>query len=196
MVLSQKEIYDELYTNGTYRGLYKDKSSIPYHYWMCAAYLYERRIIRPCTRTKVLDIGCGVGWFVETITYIGKAFVMGVDISEVAIQKSRVKGHLVCADISDQNLTLPFSKFDLVVSIGVFEHLPKECLPQALRNAFSLSRRGVFWIDQGAHDKNHHTNENPVWWANYIARATGLPAVVDYGMTEGGSKTYPILVNV
>ncbi len=193
--MEQKELYNSMYSEGAYKNLYVEDRNVPYHYWMSAAYLYEKHILRPYSNISVVDVGCGIGWFVEALIYIGRLHVMGIDISEVAIQRSRVKQNLVCLDICSVNFPAPNPLFDLAVSIGTFEHILKENLEQAMINTFVLSKRGVFWIDQGP-DPTHHTNENPAWWANYIAEVTGLPAIVDYLMTEGGSGTCPVLVNI
>lgn len=78
---------------------------------------------------KVLDIGCGPGWY--TVNYArGKAEVVGVDLTEKAVElaskflnhENLDNGRVEQADA--QNLPFEDNRFDLVASSGVLHHVP------------------------------------------------------------------------
>lgn len=76
---------------------------------------------------RVLEIGCGMGRFLEVVAEAGVE-VVGIDLSfSVDVAKSNLKAysfvHLIQADIF--NLPLRPNKFDLVYSIGVLQSTPK-----------------------------------------------------------------------
>jgi SAM-dependent methyltransferase len=81
----------------------------------------------------VLDVGCGAGWFVNTVAYYYGLNAVGVDLCEPAISRAEaVRDNLnlsarvryVCADLFQlQNRLLGLAKeFFLVNSIGVLHH--------------------------------------------------------------------------
>lgn len=72
----------------------------------------------PLEGRRILDAGCGVGAFSETLVASNR--VVGVDFSELALGYARRRGLLAtCADLS----RLPFVRggFDLVLCIGVLQ---------------------------------------------------------------------------
>lgn len=78
---------------------------------------------------KVLDVGCGPGWF--TVQYaLGGADVTAIDLTPCAVELTQK--HLayknVTANVQEANAeNLPFEdeKFNLVISLGVLHHTPK-----------------------------------------------------------------------
>ncbi len=80
---------------------------------------------------RMLDVGCGIGWFVSYLKQIGWD-VYGVDISDEALEYSkRVFG--IKTKLGDiVNVEYPEKHFDLITMIGVLEHLPDP--KAALRN--------------------------------------------------------------
>ncbi len=93
---------------------------------------------------KVLDVGCGPGWF--TVQYaLGGAQVTSIDLTPCAVELTQK--HLayknLTAQVQEANAeTLPFEdeKFDLVISLGVLHHTPKTL--QALGECFRVLKPG------------------------------------------------------
>lgn len=73
--------------------------------------------------TKILDLGCGDGHLAEVLVNRKRCDVTCFDISEVALEKARIRGlKTVCGSIEDK---LPFddSIFDYVVATEALEHV-------------------------------------------------------------------------
>lgn len=71
---------------------------------------------------KILDYGCGTGWFTAELARFGDA--IGVDLSEVAIEEARRRYSgptFLAANLFE--LSLPESAFDVVVSQEVIAHV-------------------------------------------------------------------------
>lgn len=92
----------------------------------------------PDKAKKILDIGCGDGYFVNKLSvfFHNSAKIYGIDISDKLIKAAKIKyPHLnfTCAD-SDK---LPFinNEFDLIFCTEVLEHLvnPEKSLSEAGR---------------------------------------------------------------
>jgi 2-polyprenyl-3-methyl-5-hydroxy-6-metoxy-1,4-benzoquinol methylase len=76
----------------------------------------------PVTSPKILDMGCGTGWFTARLAELGS--VIGVDLSETAIDIAR--GAFPNVTYSAGNLLtlpLPEKHFDVVVSQEVIAHV-------------------------------------------------------------------------
>lgn len=81
-------------------------------------YLKSLSLINP----KILDLGCGSGWFTEVLSNYGQ--VTGIDLSERAINRAKKKyPHAIffAGDIFD--ITIPRNHYDVVISMEVIEHL-------------------------------------------------------------------------
>jgi SAM-dependent methyltransferase len=81
----------------------------------------------------VLDIGCGAGWFVNTVAYHYGLDAVGVDMCEPAISRAQAvsaqlglggRVRCICADLFELEDTqlIRENKFFLVNSIGVLHH--------------------------------------------------------------------------
>jgi ubiquinone/menaquinone biosynthesis C-methylase UbiE len=86
----------------------------------------------------VLDVGCGFCAYSLVAESYGASMSVGIDINYEYIEKS-VLGFAVLADAH----ALPFrdSCFDVVLTVEVLEHLPREM--EALREVKRVLRRGV-----------------------------------------------------
>lgn len=74
-------------------------------------------------KSKVLDVGCGIGVLGQLIKEKYNSDVFGIDLAESAIKIARKQG--VVAKKSDINNRWPYkdSTFDVVVCVQVLEHL-------------------------------------------------------------------------
>lgn len=82
----------------------------------------RRQILRRVPGGRLLDVGCGLGLFLETMR--GEFELYGIDLSEYAVGQARHR--LPGATLTVGSLTegLPFDeKFDVVTAINIFEHL-------------------------------------------------------------------------
>ena len=78
--------------------------------------------------TRVLDVGAGLGYFVECYVEWGAAQVTGVDITQASVEtlRRRYPAHtFVQADISSPELSLP-GDYDLVFAISILYHIVDE----------------------------------------------------------------------
>jgi ubiquinone/menaquinone biosynthesis C-methylase UbiE len=99
-----------------------------------------RRLARrlgPWREQKVLDVACGQGEWLRSLSALG-AVTAGVDISSVALQVCRKylpRANLYCA-IAEQ-LPLNNQQFDFVSCLGALEHFPdpREALREMTRVA-------------------------------------------------------------
>ena len=96
-------------------------------YFSAKSFLDQRRSVLdwlgPLDGKRVLDAGCGVGAFSETL--VARNSVFGVDFSEGALGYARRRGlHAACADLA----RLPFARasFDVVLCIGVLQLIGDE----------------------------------------------------------------------
>lgn len=71
---------------------------------------------------KILDLGCGTGWFTAKLAHFGRA--IGIDLSEkaIAMAKSRYP-HITFLAGNLFELSLPAEHFDVIVSQEVIAHV-------------------------------------------------------------------------
>jgi SAM-dependent methyltransferase len=88
---------------------------------------------------QILDIGCGTGATLDHLSRFGE--VQGVDVSPLALEYCRERGHrrVLCASATD----LPFAtaSFDLVTALDVIEHLDDDL--RGLREIERVLRPGA-----------------------------------------------------
>ncbi|OGG11319.1 hypothetical protein A2Z00_02485 [Candidatus Gottesmanbacteria bacterium RBG_13_45_10] len=122
---------------------------------------------RDMKRKRVLDIGCGYGWFEVHAKKMGARSIIGTELSE---------GDLVTAkrSIHDRNIrfrvgsaiSLPFDdrSFDTVVSWEVLEHIPKGTeLTMFLEISRVLKKGGICYIST-PHRAFVSTLLDPAFW--------------------------------
>lgn len=76
--------------------------------------------------TKVLEVGCGAGWFALSLAFHHGCEVTAIDFNPVAIARARAIAELmnqrIRFEIADLFLYEPENPADLVVSLGVLHH--------------------------------------------------------------------------
>lgn len=97
----------------------------------------------PLQRPRILDMGCGTGWFSEMLSHAGQA--TGVDLSEeaIAIAKANFPGvDYIAGDL--YKLPFPAGHFDLIVSQEVIAHVQDQ--PAYLELAAHYLKPGGYFI--------------------------------------------------
>ncbi|GAB5564464.1 MAG: hypothetical protein Wins2KO_15270 [Winogradskyella sp.] len=101
----------------------------------------------PQKAKSILDIGCGIGWSsYEFSLEFDKAKVEGIDLSPVLIDKASkiFTNSNLEFKVFDVTTQIPEKKYDAVVMIDVYEHIPKEkriTFHKALKNILNTSSR-------------------------------------------------------
>lgn len=101
-------------------------------------------IIKNNNDFKILDLGCGAGWFANSISYKFKQInVTGIDFNPIAInfakkvkEKLNLKTKFIVEDLFKINFN---EKFDLITSLGVLHHT-NNCL-KGIEKIIQLSPR-------------------------------------------------------
>lgn len=161
-----------------------------YYYQHCCGQAYVRnetwlrefgriadRIYHDIGPRSVLDVGCAMGFLVETLHERGvEAF--GIDISDYAIQHviDELKPYCTLASVLD-----PFPRtYDLIVCIEVLEHLTSAECDQAIANICQSADDVLFSSTPDDFREATHINVRPPeYWAGIFARY-GFNRDVDY----------------
>ncbi len=126
------------------------------------------RIIADIAPRTVLDAGCALGMLVEGLRGRGvEAF--GVDISAFAIANVAESIRPYCRQGS---VTDPLPQgYDLIVSIEVLEHMPKESAERAIANFCAATDDVLFSSTPFDYREATHFNvQPPEYWAEQFAR--------------------------
>jgi len=111
-----------------------------YREWLCDRYIFneERKAIvrfylkmvfsRKRDVQRILDIGCGYGYFLNACLEAGIPEVYGVDVSTSAIEKSKdlEKAKVSQLDFSKEKSGFPSDFFEAVTAFDVIEHVEDE----------------------------------------------------------------------
>lgn len=82
----------------------------------------RRQIVRRVPRGRLLDVGCGLGLFLETMR--ADFDLYGVDLSPYAIGQAQSRLPDATLEVASLTEGLPFDgEFDVVTAINIFEHL-------------------------------------------------------------------------
>lgn len=136
--MNMKEEYDKKYFEKTAEDaklLFKKRRPL-WSRWM--------RIIRKYEDSgKLLDVGCGPGFF---LAYAEKHYdAHGIDISEYAIRKAKQRTQTAKLSVEDaMNLDYRNDYFDIVTCFDVLEHLPDPRL--ALQEFYRVLKKGGILI--------------------------------------------------
>jgi len=88
---------------------------------------------------SVLDVGCGVGLYMEAIKNMGIEDVEGIEIDKSCFLVCEKKGlRVINGNILNVEALNIKKKFDIVVSFDVIEHLQIEDVPLYIKNCLDL----------------------------------------------------------
>jgi 2-polyprenyl-3-methyl-5-hydroxy-6-metoxy-1,4-benzoquinol methylase len=116
---------------------------------------------------KILDIGCGFGWFEMHAVSSGAEEITGIEISDpdLATAKKHVLDPKVHFRVGSA-IDLPFEKelFDTVVAWEVLEHIPRGSEPTMFREVHRvLKPGGAFYLSTPESSFVSKTMD-PAWW--------------------------------
>lgn len=124
---------------------------------------------------RVVDLGCGFGWFCRWAREAGATQVLGLDLSERMLARARAEtaDPAITYALADlEQLSLPEQAFDLVYSSLAFHYVEDAArLYRSIHRALGPGGRLVF------------STEHPIYMA---------PSKPGWLVTEAGRKTWPI----
>jgi len=124
---------------------------------------------------RVVDLGCGFGWFCRWAREAGASHVLGLDLSEKMLARARaetVDSAVAYATADLEQLSLPDAEFDLVYSSLAFHYVADAArLFASIHRALAPGGRLVF------------STEHPVYMA---------PSKPGWSITGDGRKTWPV----
>jgi SAM-dependent methyltransferase len=134
-----------------------------------------RSMLPDITGFRVVDLGCGFGWFCRWASEHGAAQVLGVDLSEKMLERARAEtrvGAVSYAAADLELLSLPEAGFDLVYSSLAFHYVKDAArLFTAIHRALVPGGHLVF------------STEHPIFMA---------PSRPGWSITEDGRRTWPV----
>lgn len=149
------EYYNKVYENDhKYVGKYTQLLHFPV-FQIALSYIKELR------NPYIYEIGCGTGQFAQFLWEHGFREYMGVDFSEVAINRAKTLSPQVFKRVDRAECEVIPPEFDTVVALEVLEHIEKDlqllsCIPQGRVVIFSVPR-----FDDPAHVR-HFTSKEQV----------------------------------
>jgi ubiquinone/menaquinone biosynthesis C-methylase UbiE len=110
-----------------------------------------KAMLPPMAGLRVVDLGCGFGWFCRWARAAGAAQVLGLDVSENMLARARATtpDTAITYERADlEQLTLPAGSFDLAYSSLALHYIAKlEPLLEAVHRALMPGGRLVFSIE-------------------------------------------------
>ena len=147
-----------------------------YHTYADATHFFEtaQMIKERFSPKSVLELGCAKGYLVKALRSLGVS-AFGLDVSGYAIDNAdeEVKPYLTVLDFTAESAT---NRYDLIVSIDTFEHIPEEKLESVKK--FLLATADRYYIKVATphtpdweHDKSHVTIKELSWWQEWMPEA-------------------------
>ncbi len=121
---------------------------------------------------RVLEIGCGTGFYTKLMSEIGVTDYMGLDITDTlfSVLKQKFPSYnFICVDITQKGLN---ERFDIILMLNVIEHIVSE---QKLTNTLinvdnSLIKGGIFVVGALLEKTKKHTFYVKYWTLNDVLR--------------------------
>ena len=190
-----KDSYDRLYKKGS--GKLYVKTGDSFNDWVL-------NILRPDRKTPVMDISCGLGFFLKSAAQWSD-YCYGGDISEYAVLQARSLApttHLMVANSE----TLPFrgKGFEIITCLGSLEHYlnPEEALKEFVRHLKPGGKIFIF-VPNGyylgyflnvcgrgkgpSHDQEYERFEALDFWERLISKEFVIKKIFKYNPGTGVS---------
>lgn len=148
MSLSIKN-YNGITKNMNFYESFHKKTKAQYHIISERNYTYHiiLNILKDYVHGKkdILDIGCGAGTISLYLAKKGKHNILGIDVSEIAIESSKKSAAILSiknAWFETMNFPIdtPKGKYDIILCFEVIEHLKKDQL--AINRIFNMLKAG------------------------------------------------------
>lgn len=144
-----------------------------------------RNLLPDLRGLRVLDLGCGYGWFCRWARQNGAAHVLGIDVSDKMLQRARAALQhegIVYRRADLEHVDLLASSFDAAYSSLAFHYLTnfEECVSR-IHRALVPGGRLVFSVEHPIVTASH----NPQW----LPAAGGNVWPVDHYFDEGPRST-------
>lgn len=125
-------------------------------------------VLRPGVKgAKILDIGCGYGWFEYHLLKEDITEITGIEITEQDLKttKDNLKHKKARFSIGGA-LELPFDdqSFDIVVAWEVIEHIPKHTEEKMFAEVSRVLRRGGHFYLSTPYNSLLSKILDPAWW--------------------------------
>ena len=131
-----------------------------------------RALLPDLRGSRVVDLGCGFGWFCRWAREQGAAQVLGIDISEQMLARARAESAddaITYARADLESLDLPAESFDLVYSSLVLHYLKDPAaLLASVQRALAPGGRLVFSTEHPIYMAPTH----PAWTVDADGRST------------------------
>jgi hypothetical protein len=112
---------------------------------------------------RVIDVGCGEGWWGSELASRGRAEAVGVETENVPQPAPHVTRHQF--DLTVPGVLAPLGAFDLAICLEVAEHLPESAADTLIDSLCAAATTVIFSAaipGQGGHG---HVNEQwPAYW--------------------------------
>lgn len=134
--------------------------------WRLYPPLYDRIVKLVPSAASVLDIGCGVGKLLDRLRDEKGCTTYGVDISPVAIEHARRKGHSATAmrvDAEAAGRLTPSA--DVVIATEMLEHLDSDTIDVLLGRIASLGKRALFAVPNNCMGPDEEPQHLQKWTA-------------------------------
>ncbi len=107
-----------------------------------------RRLLDGIAPTRVLEVGCNVGWNLEYLRRLGIAEVYGIEPQPYAVERARWRGPDFGV-LQGTAFDLPFRDrwFDLAFTSGVLIHIAPETIGAALDEIYRVAKRWIIAIE-------------------------------------------------
>lgn len=126
-----------------------------------------KRMVSNLDIKKILEVGCGSGHNLITLSKIGKYKLIGIEPQEYAVKKAKESSDLIsvlegdCFEIPSLD-----SHFDLVFTCGVLIHISKEDLARTIDEIYRVSNKYILAIEYYAPEETviHYRGYDDLLW--------------------------------
>lgn len=152
-----------------YSKRYYKRHLVQYREWENAV---GRNIVEILHPSSILDLGCGVGSYLEGALFAGCKNLLGIDISHDVAKEfftNEIAGYLQCGNIAEK---LNLQPFDCVMSFESAEHIDPKGTDQFIKNLTELSQKYIVFTaaPPGQRGTGHINCREKKFWINEIQR--------------------------
>lgn len=117
-------------------------SNMEINWWKMVYSYYLRGWLPKNMDSQIIDLGCGKGYLLKAFADLGYSRAIGVDLSESQLLVAKELGVSVSHGDIFNSLAVGTFRFDLIIAIDLFEHLPPENWEHFLKLAYDSMHSG------------------------------------------------------